>query len=77
LDAVNDRVSCLLFPTMNTRLLFACLLLAPIAPLQAATADEQLAAALQAAKWKSGLRLDLQRPIDPRLAKIEAGDFAH
>lgn len=62
---------------MNTRLLFAYLLLAPIAALQAASADEQLAAALQAAKWKSALRLDLQRPIDPRLAKIEAGDFEH
>ena len=40
-------------------------------------APETLSAALKAAKWKSGLRLDLQRPIDPRLAKIEAGDFEH
>lgn len=42
-----------------------------------ASADEELAAALQAAKWKSELRLDLQRPIDPRLAKLEGGDIAH
>ncbi|WP_395752100.1 chondroitinase-B domain-containing protein [Prosthecobacter sp.] len=39
-----------------------------------ASADEELAAALKAAKWTSALRLDLQRPIDPRLATIEGGD---
>lgn len=63
--------------TMNTRLVFAWLLLAPLAALHAGSADEELALALQATEWKSGLRLDLQRPIDPRLAKIEAGDIAH
>lgn len=63
--------------TMNTRLLFTCLLLTPLAALRAASADEELASAVQAANWKSALRLDLQRPIDPWLAKIESGDIAH
>jgi len=56
--------------------LLSTLLLAALSPVFGASADEELASALQAAKWKSGLRLDLQRPIDPRLAKIEAGDIA-
>jgi poly(beta-D-mannuronate) lyase len=36
-----------------------------------APTDAALADVLSAAKWKSQLRLDLQRPIDPRLEKIE------
>ncbi|MBB5033493.1 polysaccharide lyase 6 family protein [Prosthecobacter vanneervenii] len=40
-----------------------------------ASADEELETALNAAKWRSALRLDLQRPIDPRLARIEGGDI--
>lgn len=40
-----------------------------------ASADEELESALKAAKWGSILRLDLQRPIDPRLARIESGDI--
>ncbi len=48
------------------------LLLTPLAPLLAAEqkpvkADDGL---------ENRLRLDLQRPVDPRLAKIEAGDIA-
>ncbi len=41
----------------------------------AASPDAELAEALKAAQWESELRLDLQRPIDLRLAKIEAGDI--
>ena len=43
----------------------------------AKSADDALTEALKAADWKSGLRLDLQRPIDPRLAKLESGDVAN
>lgn len=45
-------------------------------PLFIARADNALTDDLQAANWESRLRLHLQRPIDPRLAKIEAGDIA-
>ncbi|WP_395737711.1 polysaccharide lyase 6 family protein [Prosthecobacter sp.] len=54
--------------------LTAAWLLAP-APSFSAALDEELAAALNAAKWTSSLRLELQRPIDPRLARIESGDI--
>jgi arylsulfatase A-like enzyme len=39
-------------------------------------ADQALAEAFKAADWKSGLRLDLQRPIDPRLAKLDGDHIA-
>ncbi|MBX7207168.1 MAG: polysaccharide lyase 6 family protein [Verrucomicrobiaceae bacterium] len=36
---------------------------------------DELAQVIADAGMKNRLRLDLQRPIDPRLAKLEAGDF--
>jgi len=42
---------------------------------QAGSADEALDEALKSAKWKSALHLGLQRPVDPRVTKIESGEF--
>jgi len=58
------------------RLLLALVLGSMSLPPRAASTDETLEDALKAANWKSALRLDLQRPIDPRLAKLEKGDIA-
>lgn len=43
---------------------------------RAAPPPVELAGTLKKADWQSSLRLDLQRPLDPRLAKLDTGDIA-